>query len=206
MFSSNVVNRLIDVHGGGFMVYVPERKINLAQFRAISHAISTYEDVVLLGKHIVESICRSFDIMAATVLVFDDREKKLYYVCSHGLSDEYLRQQPEFEDGLLQEFVTGQPVFFQDFKNDPRVKHSDAIDKEGIVSMLSFPIKSRKHVVGLLKLYNNNQWMIHDDDKDSINILAEHFGLVIETNGLKNFLEEVRAVMSNLPLRMLRGM
>ena len=188
------------------MVYVPERKINLAQFRAISHAISTYEDVVLLGKHIVESICRSFDIKAATVLVFDDREKKLYYVCSHGLSDEYLKKQPEFQEGFLQEFVTGQPVFFEDFRNDPRVKYKDAITKEGIVSMLSFPIKYRKNVVGLLKLYNNNTWMIHDDDRDSINILAEHFGLVIENNGLKNFLDEVSAVMGNLPLRMLKGL
>lgn len=187
------------------MVYVPERKINLAQYRAISHAISTYEDVVLLGKHIVESICRSFDIMAATVLVFDDREKKLYYVCSHGLSDEYLRKQPEFEENFLQEFVTGQPVFFEDFRNDPRVRFKEAIQQEGIVSMLSFPIKCRKNVVGLLKLYNNDTWMIHDEDKNSIFVLSEQFGLVIENNGLKNFLEEVRAVMSNLPLRMLKG-
>lgn len=187
------------------MVHVPERKINLAQFRAISHAISTYEDVVLLGRHIVESICRTFDIKAATVLVFDDREKSLYYVCSHGLSEEYLKKQPEFQDGLLQEFVTGQPVFFPDFGNDSRVVHKDAIQKEGIVSMLSFPIKHRKDVVGLLKLYNNDTWMIHDDDKDSISILSEQFGLVIENNGLKNFLDEVRAVMSNLPLRMIKG-
>lgn len=187
------------------MGFVPERKINLAQFRAISHAISTYEDVVLLGRHIVESICRSFDIKAATVLVFDDREKRLYYVCSHGLSDEYLRQQPQYEEGRLQEFVTGQPVFFPDFANDPRVGHRESIQKEGIVCMLSFPIKHRKDVVGLLKLYNDKSWMIHDEDRASINILAEQFGLVIENNGLKNFLDEVRAVMSNLPLRMVKG-
>ena len=188
------------------MVHVPERKINLAQFRAISHAISTYEDVTLLSRHIVESICRTFGIMASTVLVFDDREKKLYCVCNHGLSDEYLRKQPEYNADLLQEFVTGKPVFFSDFANDPRVSHKDAIKKEGIVSMLSFPIKYRHNVVGLLKLYNNESWMIHDDDKDSISILSEQFGLVIENNGLKNFLDEVRAVMSNLPLRMLRGL
>ena len=187
------------------MEHVPVRKINLAQFRAISHAISTYEDVVLLGRHIVESICRSFDIMAASVLVFDDREKKLYYVCSHGLSEEYLIKQPEYEDGLLQEFVTGRPVFFEDFSNDPRVRNKEAIQKEGIVSMLSFPIKYRKDVVGLLKLYNNDTWMIHDEDRDSISILSEQFGLVIENNGLKNFLDEVRAIASNLPMRMFRG-
>lgn len=187
------------------MVYVPERKINLAQFRAISHAISTYEDVTLLSRHIVESIVRTFSIKASTVLVFDDREKQLYYMCSHGLSDEYLRKQPEYNEVQFQEFVTGKPVFFSDFANDPRVTHKEAIEKEGIVCMLSFPIKYRKHVVGLLKLYNNESWMIHEDDKDSITILSELFGLVIENNGLKNFLDEVRAVMGNLPLRMLKG-
>jgi signal transduction protein with GAF and PtsI domain len=187
------------------MVHVPERKIYLAQFRAISHAISTYEDVVLLGRHIVESICRTFDIMAASVLVFDDREKKLYYVCSHGLSEEYIMKQPEYEEGLLQEFETGQPVFFEDFRNDSRVKHKEAIQKEGIVSMLSFPIKYRRDVVGLLKLYNKDTWMIHEEDRASISVLAEQFGLVIEINGLKNFLDEVRTIASNLPMRMLRG-
>lgn len=187
------------------MVYVPERKINLAQFRAISHAISTYEDVILLSRHIVESIVRTFGIKGSTVLVFDDREKQLYYMCSHGLSDEYLRKQPEYNEMLYQEFVTGKPVYFSDFANDPRVNHKDAIQKEGIVSMLSFPIKYRKHVVGLLKLYNNEPWMIHDDDRDSITILSEQFGVVIENNGLKNFLDEIKAVMANLPLRMLQG-
>lgn len=187
------------------MDYEPERKIYLPQFRGISHAISTYEDVNLLGRHIVESICMTFDIMAASVLVFDDREKELYYVCSHGLSADYLRKKPEYVEGKLEEFITGKPVFFEDFQNDSRLKHKEGAKKEGIVCMLSFPIKCRKDVVGLLKLYNNYNWMIHEEDRESINILAEQFGLVIENNGLKNFLSEVRAVMATLPLRMLEG-
>ncbi len=184
------------------MSYVPERRINLPQFRAISHAISTYEDVILLGKHICESICRTFGIKASSVLVFDDREKELYYVCSEGLSSEYLEKQPVYLEGQFKEFTEGKPVFFRNFQNDDRVQKPDAAIREGIVSMLSFPIKYRNDVVGLLKLYNTAEWMIHEDDQDSINILAEQFGVVIENNGLKNFLDEVRAVMANLPLRM----
>ncbi len=187
------------------MSYVPEKKINLPQFRAISHAISTYEDVILLGRNLCESICRTFDIKAASVLVFDDREKELYYVCSEGLSEEYLTKQPIYIEGKFIEFTEGNPVFFKNFQSDERVQNSDAAKKEGIVSMLSFPIKYRNHVVGLLKLYNNEEWMIHSEDQNSITILSEQFGLVIENNGLKNFLDEVRAVMGNLPLRMARG-
>lgn len=186
------------------MSYVPERKIHLPQFRAISHAISTYEDIILLGRNICESICRTFGIKAASVLVFDDREKELYYVCSEGLSEEYLSKQPLYIEGKFKEFTEGQPVFFENFQNDERVLKPDAAIKEGIVSMLSFPIKHRRNVVGLLKLYNNEEWMIHSEDQTSISILSEQFGLVIENNGLKNFLDEVHAVMGNLPLRMSR--
>ncbi len=187
------------------MGYVPDRKINLPQFRAISHAISTYEDIHLLGRNICESICRTFGIKAASVLVFDDREKELYYVCSEGLSDEYLQDKPAYIEGKYEEFTKGKPVFFQNLQNDERVEYPEAAKKEGVVSMLSFPIKYRTDVVGLLKLYNSEEWMIHSDDQDSITILSEQFGLVIENNGLKNFLDEVRAVMGNLPLRMCRG-
>lgn len=184
------------------MSYVPETKIQLPQFRAISHAISTYEDIILLGRNLCESICRTFEIKAASVLVFDDREKELYYVCSEGLSEEYLTKQPQYIEGKFTEFTEGQPVFFKNFQNDERVQNAEAAIKEGIVSMLSFPIKHRNNVVGLLKLYNNEEWMVHAEDQISITILSEQFGLVIENNGLKNFLDEVRAVMGNLPLRM----
>ena len=71
--------------------------------------------------------------------------------------------------------------------------------------MMSFPIKHRRDVVGLLKLYSGAPWKMHDDDRDSICVLAQQVGLVIENNGLRNFLDEVRAVMTNLPLRMFRG-
>ena len=187
------------------MNYTPEKKINLAQFRMISHAISTYEDISLLGCNICESICKSFGIKAASVLVFDDREQQLYYLCNQGLSEEYFAKQPDYIEGKFKEFTEGKPVFFKNLQNDERVKNSEAAIKEGIVSMLSFPITHRGNIVGLLKLYNNEEWMIHADDQSSIMVLAEQFGLVIEYNGLKNFLDETRAIMGTLPLRISGG-
>ncbi|WP_300669211.1 GAF domain-containing protein [Desulfoluna sp.] len=187
------------------MTFEPERKIGLPQFRAISHAISRYEDVTMLGHHLVESICISFEIKAASILLFDDREKQLFNVCSHGLSDAYSRVVPEFSS-MFREFTQGRWVYFEDFANDPRVKHSDAVKKEGIVSMLSVPIKRSEHILGLLKLYNSEHWILHEDDIMSISVLTEQYGLVIENNGLQNFLNEVKAAMGSLPLRKLKGL
>lgn len=187
------------------MGYQPEKKINLPQFRAISHAISTYEDIILLGRHICESICRTFGIKASSVLVFDDREKELYYLCSEGLSEDYLASMPVYIENKFKEFTDGKPVFFRNFQTDERVSSPEAAIQEGIVSMLSIPIKHRRDVVGLLKLYNSDEWMIHPEDEESIRILSEQFGLVVENNGLKNFLDGVRASMGSLPLRMSKG-
>jgi len=38
------------------------RKFYLKQFRAISNAIATYEDFNLLVRHLVEGVCRTFNI------------------------------------------------------------------------------------------------------------------------------------------------
>jgi signal transduction protein with GAF and PtsI domain len=187
------------------MTFEPERKIGLPQFRAISHAISRYEDVTMLGLHLVESICISFEIKAASILLFDDREKRLFNVCSHGLSEEYHRVVPEFSE-RFQEFTQGRWVYFEDFANDPRVKNRAAVKKEGIVSMLSVPIKRNQHILGLLKLYNSEKWILHEEDIMSISVLAEQYGLVIENNGLQNFLSEVKVAMGSLPLRKLKGL
>ncbi|BCS98779.1 hypothetical protein DSLASN_44110 [Desulfoluna limicola] len=187
------------------MTFEPERKIGLPQFRAISHAISRYEDITMLGHHMVESICITFEIKAASILLFDDREKRLINVCSHGLSEEYNRVVPEFSD-RFQEFTQGRWVYFEDFANDPRVKNKAVVEKEGIASMLSVPIKRSEHILGLLKLYNTEHWILHKEDIMSVSVLAEQYGLVIENNGLQNFLTEVKVAMGSLPLRKLKGL
>ncbi|MCG8472430.1 MAG: GAF domain-containing protein [Desulfobacterales bacterium] len=187
------------------MDHEPEMKIGLPQFRAISHAISRYEDITLLGVHLVESICTSFEIKAASILLFDDRENRLFNVCSYGLSDEYNSQVPEWS-ARFEEFTRGKWVYFKDFSMDPRVENYEAIQKEGLRSMLSVPIKRREHILGLLKLYNSESWILHKEDILSISVLAEQYGLVIENNGLQNFLTEVKEAMGRLPLRKLQGL
>jgi hypothetical protein len=57
--------------------------------------------------------------------------------------------------------------------------------------------------VGLIRIYHSEPWVLHESDIDSFCVLAEHLGLVIEINGLKNFLDEIRAAVASLPNRML---
>lgn len=185
----------------------PVSRITLREFKAISHAISTYEDLTVLNQHLVEGICSAFKIKACSIFLYDDREQQLFRVTSHGLSQEYLRKGPIIVDhNKNPETLSGEAVFYQDLRNDARVLFPEAAMEEGISSMLSVPIKYHEYVLGLIKLYHNDPWMLHEDDLDAFCVLGAQLGLRIEHTGLRNFFEMVKAAAGNLPLRMMQGL
>jgi signal transduction protein with GAF and PtsI domain len=184
----------------------PERKFYLRHFKAISNAISNYEDLPVLFSHLVEGFCRAFKIKGCSLLLYDEQQKQLFHVSSHGISEAYLEKGPVFYDEAQCAFVKGEPVFVDDMKTDPRVQYPEAGLEEGFTSLASFPIKCREAILGIIRLYHSDRIVLHADDVESILVLLRQLGLVVEYNGLKNFLDMVKGAMSNLPLRMLKGL
>jgi len=184
----------------------PERKFYLRQFKAISNAICNYEDLPVLFSHLVEGFCRAFKIKGCSLLLYDEQQKQLFHVSSYGISEAYLEKGPVFYDEAQCAFVKGEPVFVEDLKSDPRVQYPEAGLEEGFTSLASFPIKFRGTILGIIRLYHSDRIMLNADDVESILVLLRQLGLVIEYNGLKNFLEMVKGAMGSLPLRMLKGL
>jgi signal transduction protein with GAF and PtsI domain len=182
------------------------RRFYLKEFKVISHAISTYEDLNLLANHLAEGTARSFAAKGCSILLFDDREKQLFPVATYGISEEYVRKGPIFVNVKESAFSKGEPVFVKDMQKDPRVQYPKEAAKEGIVSMLSVPIKSRRAVLGTIRIYQSEAMEFHEEDIEAMCVLAELLGLVIENNGLRNFFERVRSALESLPLRMLEGL
>lgn len=183
-----------------------QRKFYLHEFKAISHAISTYEDFILLVNHIAEGTTRTFNAKGCSIMLFDERERQLFAVGSYGFSDDYLHKGPIFVDQKYCAFFTGEPVFVEDMTTDPRIHYPEAAVKEGISSMLSVPIKYRRTVIGTIRIYQAESRPFHADDISTMSVLAEHLGLVIENNGLRNFVEKIKIAMESLPVRMLEGL
>ena len=182
------------------------RKFDFKSFKSISHAISTYEDLNLLIQAIAEGTTRSFDAKGCSIMLYDDREKQLFHLGGYGISDAYLKKGPVLVENKYSAFVKGEPVFVEDMQTDPRVQYPEEAAKEGIVSMLSVPIKSRETVIGIIRLYEKEPWALHEDDIDAMCVLCEQLGLVIENNGLRNFFEQVKMALASLPQRMLEGL
>ncbi|MCP4752324.1 MAG: GAF domain-containing protein [Proteobacteria bacterium] len=187
------------------MKQMSERKFKLREYKAISHAISTYEDLNLLLQHLVEGICRTFGIKGSSILMYDESEKQLFRISSCGLSDEYLGKGAMYMDDEFNEFLQGKTLMFDNLKNDKRIKYAEAAAKEGIDFIISIPIKYRSTVLGLLKIYHSENLTPHEEDLDSFNVLMKQLGLVIEINGMRHFIGNVKAAMENLPLHVTEG-
>lgn len=177
----------------------PQRKFYLREFKAISKAISTYEDLNILFNHFVEGISRAFKVKGACIMLYDEIEQQLFAVSTYGISENYQEKGPVFLDGQCDALDKGEPVFIQDMQDDPRVQYPEAAISENIRAMLTFPIKNHGAVVGLIRIYHSESIVLHSDDVDSISILALHLGLLIENNGLRNFVQLVNGAMSTLP-------
>lgn len=188
------------------MTGLVERKLLLSQFKTISAAMANYEDLDVLIKHFANGLCRAFKFKAASIMLYDEREKQLFHVGSCGISNSYLEKGPVFFDEKQTAFAKGEPVFIDDLHHDPRVQYPAAAEAEGLVAMASFPIQFRDANIGILRIYHDHAIRFHPDDIDSIRILGHLFGLVIESHGLRNFFETVKSAFSGLPLRMLKGL
>ena len=183
----------------------PQKRFHLSHFKAISLAIAQYEDLDILLNHFVEGLCRTFQLKAASILLYDEHESRLVRVASYGMSAAYLSKGPLFLDASDDAFVRGLPVLINDMQSDSRVQYREAARREGIAAMLSFPIKRCHTVAGLIRAYHSAPIVLNEEDVDSISVLSQLLGVVIENNGLNNFLGHVHMALSNLPMRLREG-
>ena len=181
-----------------------ERKFDLKHFRAISNAIATYGDFNLLVKHLAEGMCKTFKIKGASIMLLDELDQQLFRVSSYGISEDYMEKGPVCADAKQDAICSGTPELIIDFQTDPRVQYPESAAKEGIVSMLSIPVKFRDAVIGLIRIYDDKPVDINKEDVESLCVLASQLGVVIECNGLKNFVEHIKMSIDTLPPR-IRG-
>src|SRR6056297_1412360 len=167
------------------MTETAKRRFYLKQFKAISNAIATYEDFNMLVSHLAEGVCRTFEVKGTSIMILEESESRLCRVSSCGISEEYLNKGPVFVDSRYCSMDSGRVELVQDLQSDDRIQYPEAAKKEGLVSLLAIPIKYRETPVGVIRIYHTGQMDISEEDIDSLCVLGNHLGVVIENDGLK---------------------
>lgn len=107
----------------------------------------------------------------AIMLLTADRTE-LRHSANHGLSDWYVGKGPVRMDPDMAEALEGRAVAVTDAGSDPRVQYQAEAVREGIVSMLSVPIRLRGEVIGVMRMYTAEPREFGDEDIEFVEAIA----------------------------------
>jgi signal transduction protein with GAF and PtsI domain len=164
--------------------------------KAISSSLNLDEVLEL----IIKSIVNLLKVKGSSVNLLDNTRKKLETRVACGLSESYLTKVPIDADKSMTESIGGKTVFLEDIASDPRIQYPDEAKKEGIVSILSIPLKAKENVIGVLRVYTGESRQFTDKEMDLFNKLAEQAGIAIVNAKLyKDIKDDYDSMKKKLP-------
>ncbi len=169
-------------------------------YRDATKAISSSLNLNEVLELIVKSVVNLLKVKGCGVNLLDDTRKKLETRVAFGLSDNYLAKGPLDADKSVTESIEGKTVFIEDIANDHRVQYPEEAKKEGIVSILSIPLKAKEKVIGVLRVYTGELRRFNDREMEMVNKLAEQAGIaVVNAKLYKDIKEDYESLKKELP-------
>ncbi|MFH1623942.1 MAG: GAF domain-containing sensor histidine kinase [Pseudomonadota bacterium] len=129
---------------------------------------------------ICHSIMKIMGLKGVTLRLLDERTNLLELASACGLSEAYINKGPVDADKSLAKALGGEPHFVLDASTDPGLQYPEDARKEGIVSVLSFPLMGREKVIGTLRLYTAERRTFGQNELDFIGALSSQGSISIE--------------------------
>ena len=153
---------------------------NTKLFLDLASNINSSLDIRKILHILSADIAEAMGVKAASILLIDEDKQTLELVASYGLSDTYLDRGPLSVEKSIIETIKHGPVVIQDATTDKRVEYREKKKEEGIVTILSAPIKTREHVIGCLRLYTGSPREFSEEEIMMVSALAHTGGLAIQ--------------------------
>jgi len=169
-------------------------------YRDATKAISSSLNLNEVLELIVKSVVNLLKVKGCGVNLLDSPRKKLKTRVAFGLSEDYLAKGPLGADKSVTESIEGKTVFIKDIASDSRVQYPEEAKKEGIVSILSIPLKVEEKVIGVLRVYTGETSQFTNKEMDMVNKLAEQAGIaVVNAKLYKDIKDDYESLKKELP-------
>ena len=130
---------------------------------------------------IVEDVAKAMDAKGCSLLLLTPDKKELLRIAAHGLSNWYVRMGPVLTDKSMSESLEGKVVAVLDATTDDRVQFRKQVEKEGIASILSVPVKLREEVIGVMRVYSSEPRQFTDADAYFAGAAANFGAIALES-------------------------
>jgi len=148
--------------------------------REISRLVNSTLDLDLILKTIVDKLPGITGAKGCTIRLLHPATNRLELAAASGLSQEYLERGSISREDSIFKVLKGKPVSIYDAPNDPRVDYHDAINKEGIKSILAIPISNEHEIIGVLRLLTSEHHFFTATEINFAVTVAEEGGNAIQ--------------------------
>lgn len=189
-----------------------EKRAYLESYQNICKAISvslSLEEVLSL---IVTNVVKVMNVKASMLRLLDKNTNKLEVAAYYGLSEEYVNKGLVVTDASIADALSGKAVSVYDIQSDPDATYKSAVEKEGIRSILSIPLRLNNEVIGVLRMYTAEPVKYSKEDLKFVTAITDQAAIAInnarifektiskEKQYLRVFEEVTKAVSSTLDL------
>lgn len=121
-------------------------------------------------------------VKACSLRLLDDNEKNLELAATYGLSDEYIKKDPEELDKSLidREATQGSTLVIADVARDPRWQYPEDARREGISSVLCVPLSVKGKPIGTIRIYTSRTRDFTKNEIQSLSALANQAAVSID--------------------------
>ena len=153
---------------------------NALLFLDLASDINSSLDVKKILGNLTDDICKALGLKGAAIRLLDKESGELKLAASYGLSEDFLNKGPVTSTKSAVQALKGEMVVIPDVTTDKRVQYKDAMQAEGIASMIVSPIKSSDQIIGPLRMYSAVPREFPEDVQIMVKALAHQGALAIE--------------------------
>jgi signal transduction histidine kinase len=174
----------------------------------IARDLASTLDLDILLSRIVHAAAEISGAEAASILLFDDTSRQLYFQVATNMDESTRRGIVVPLDGSIAGWIVNnrQPVRITNVHNDPRFfSHVEETTGFSTQSILGIPLVTKNKIVGVLEALNKPKGKFTDTDESMLLVLGAQAAVAIENARLfqqsdliSEFVHELRTPLSSL--------
>ncbi|MGD8369112.1 MAG: GAF domain-containing protein [Desulfobacterales bacterium] len=155
-------------------------RTNSVLFLDLASSINSSLNIKKIMHILTAETCQALEMKGALIRLLNPKTGELDLVASYGLSEQFLAKGPVLAQKSIGETMKGKTVVVENVAEDSQIQYREALIEEGVVSMISAPIKSKEEVIGVMRLYSSVHRKYPDDLIMLVEALAHTGALAIQ--------------------------
>ena len=167
------------VNATHFEKELSREKEYLRVFEEITKAVSSTLDINEMLSLIVRKIPEVMGLKGSTLRLLNEDKKQLELAAYYGLSEKYVNKGPVSYDASIDDAMAGKPVSVYDITEHKDSKYYKEAMEEGIMNIVSIPMRYQNKLIGLLRLYTSEPPQCKKSDQRFMSAIAEQTAIAI---------------------------